>query len=30
MKLKGCDASNRFDEEVVNDNEKDFSDDEAE
>lgn len=30
MKNKGCDASNRYDEEVLNENEKDFSDDEKE
>jgi len=30
MKQKGCDASNRFDEEVLMDNEREFSDDELE
>lgn len=30
LKQKGCDASNRFDEEIANQHELDFSDDEAE
>jgi H/ACA ribonucleoprotein complex non-core subunit NAF1 len=30
MKKKGCDASNKFDEEVNNENEEEFSDDEQE
>lgn len=30
LKQKGCDASNRFDEEVLNENEIEYSDDEKE
>ena len=30
LKQKGCDASNRFDEEVLNENEIEYSDDEME